>query len=76
MQLAISSNSVVLNKIVEDAISGAIQKATGIPACRVVIRSASLRTSEDGAWVTVDINGSVTAPTMAAVSVITNKSAK
>lgn len=76
MQLAISSNSVVLNKIVEEAIAGAIQEATGIPACRVTVRSASLRTSEDGAWVTVDINGSVTAPTMAAVAAITNKSAK
>lgn len=76
MQLAISSNSVVLNKIVEDAIAGAIHKTTGIPACHVVVRSASLRTSEDGAWVTVDINGSVTAPTMAAITAITNKSAK
>ena len=76
MQLAISSNSVVLNKIVEDAIEGAIEKATGIPACHVVVRSASLRTSEDGAWVTVDINGSVTAPTVSAVAAVTRKNAK
>lgn len=76
MQLVVSSNSVVLNKIIEDAIAGAIQKATGIPTCRVVVRSASLRTSEDGAWVTVDINGSVTAPTLATVAALANKNAK
>ena len=76
MELAVSSNSVFLNKIIESAISEAITKATGIPAVRVNLRSASIKTSADGAYVTVDINGSVTAPTMSAVSVLTSKSAK
>lgn len=76
MELAVSSNSVFLNKAIENAISGAISKATGIPAVRVNIRSASMKTSVDGAYVTVDINGSVTAPTMSAIAALTNKSAK
>ena len=76
MELAVSSNSVFLNKVIENAISEAVYKATGIPAVRVSIRSASVKTSSDGAYVTVDINGSVTAPTMSAVAVLTKKSAK
>ena len=76
MELAVSSNSVFLNKVIENAISEAISKATGIPAVRVNIRSASMKTSVDGAYVTVDINGSVTAPTMSAIAALTNKSAK
>ena len=76
MELAVSSNSVFLNKVIENAISGAISKATGILAVRVNVRSASIKTSVDGAYVTVDINGSVTAPTMSAVAALTNKSAK
>ena len=76
MELAVSSNSTFLNKVIENAISGAISKATGIPAVRVNVRSASIKTSVDGAYVTVDINGSVTAPTMSAVAALTNKSAK
>ena len=76
MELTVNSNSVFLNRIIENAISGAISKTTGIPAVRVNIRSASVKTSVDGAYVTVDINGSVTAPTMSAVAALTNKSAK
>ena len=76
MALAVSSNSVLQSKTIENAISGAISKATGIPAVRVNIRSASMKTSVDGAYVTVDINGSVTAPTMSAIAALTNKSAK
>ena len=76
MELAVSSNSVFLNKIIENAISEAITKSTGIPAVRVSIRSASVKTSSDGAYVTVHINGSVTAPTMSALAVLTKKSAK
>ena len=76
MELAVSSNSVFLNKIIENVVSDAISKATGIPAVRVNVRSASIKTSVDGAYVTVDINGSVTAPTMSAVAALTNKSAK
>ena len=75
MELAVSSNSVFLNKIIENAISDVISKATGIPSVRVNVRSASIKTSVDGAYVTVDINGSVTAPTMSAVAALTNKSA-
>lgn len=76
MELAVSSNSVFLNKVIENAISEAITKSTGIPSVRINIRSASIKTSVDGAYVTVDINGSVTAPTMSAVAVLTKKSAK
>ena len=76
MELAVSSNSVFLNKMIENTISGAISKVTGIPEVRVNVRSASIKTSVDGAYVTVDINGSVTAPTMSAVAALTNKSAK
>ena len=76
MELAVSSNSVFLNKMIENAISDVITKTTGIPSVRVNIRSASIKTSVDGAYVTVDINGSVTAPTMSAVAAMTNKSAK
>ena len=76
MELAVISNSAFLNKVIENAISEAVHKATGIPAVRVSIRSASVKTSADGAYVTVDINGSVTAPTMSAVAALTNKSAK
>ena len=76
MELTVSSNSTFLNKVIENAISEAVYKATGIPAVRVNIRSASVKTSSDGAYVTVDINGSVTAPTMSAVAALTNKSAK
>ena len=76
MELAVSSNSVFLNKIIENVVSDAISKATGVPAVRVNVRSASIKTSVDGAYVTVDINGSVTAPTMSAVAALTNKSAK
>ena len=76
MELAVSSNSVFLNKIIENVVSDAISKATGIPAVRVNVRSASIKTSVDGAYVTMDINGSVTAPTMSAVAALTNKSAK
>ena len=76
MELTVSSNSVFLNKIIENVVSDAISKATGIPAVRVNVRSASIKTSVDGAYVTVDINGSVTAPTMSAVAALTNKSAK
>jgi hypothetical protein len=76
MELAVSSNSTFLNKVIENAISGAISKAIGIPAVRVNIRSASVKTSVDGAYVTVDINGSIAAPTMSAVAALTNKSAK
>ena len=76
MELAVSSNSVFLNKIIENVVSDAISKATGIPAVRVNVRSASIKTSVDGAYVTVDINASVTAPTMSAVAALTNKSAK
>ena len=76
MKLAVSSNSVFLNKVIENAISGAISKATGIPSVRVNVRSASIKTSTDGVYITVDISGSVTAPTMSAVAALTNKSAK
>ena len=76
MELIVNSNSVILNKLVENAISDAITKATGIPAVGVSIRSASIKTSAGGAYVTVDINGSVTAPTMSTISALTNKSAK
>ena len=76
MELAVSSNSVFLNKVIENAISEAITKSTGIPAVRVNVRSASIKTSVDGAYITVDINGSVTAPTLSAVAALTNKSAK
>ena len=76
MELTVSSNSVFLNKVIEIAISDAISKATGIPAVRVNVRSASVKTTADGAHLTVDINGSVTAPTMSAVVALTNKSAK
>ena len=76
MELAVSSNSVFLNELIKNAISGAISKATGIPDVRVNVRSASIKTSVDGAYITVDINGSVTAPTMSAVAALTNKSAK
>ena len=76
MELAVSSNSVFLNKIIENVVSDAISKATGIPVVRVNVRSASIKTSVDGAYVTVDINASVTAPTMSAVAALTNKSAK
>ena len=76
MELAVSSNSVFLNKVIENAISSAISKATGVPAVRVNIRSASIKTSVDGAYVTVDINGSATVPTMSAIAALTNKSAK
>ena len=76
MELAVSSNSVFLNKVIENAIADAMSKATGIPAVRVSVRSASIKTSADGAYVTVDINGSVTAPTLSAVTALTNKSAK
>ena len=76
MELAVSSNSVLLNKVIENAISEAISKATGIPAVDVNVRYASIKTSADGAYVTVDINGSVKAPTMSAIAALTNKSAK
>ena len=76
MELAVSSNSVFLNKVIENAISEAITKSTGIPSVRVNIRSASIKTSVDGAYITVDINGSVSAPTMSAVAALANKSAK
>ena len=76
MELNLSSNSAFLNKAIENAISGAISKATGIPAVSVNIRSASIKTSTDGAYVTVDVSGSVTAPTMSTVTALTNKSAK
>lgn len=76
MDLTVHSNSVFLNKWIENAISDAISKATGIPAVSVNVRSASIKTSTDGAYVTVDISGSVTAPTMSAVAALTNKSAK
>ena len=76
MELTVSSNSVFLNKAIENVVSEAISKATGIPAVRVNVRSASIKTSVDGAYVTVDINASVTAPTMSAVAALTNKSAK
>ena len=76
MELTVNSNSVFLNKLIEKAISEAISKATGIPAVRVNIRSASVKTSVDGAYVTVDINGSITAPTMSAIAALANKSAK
>ena len=76
MELTVSSNSVFLNKVIENVVSDAISKATGIPAVRVNVRSASIKTSVDGAYVTVDINASVTAPTMSAVVALTNKSAK
>ena len=76
MELAVSSNSVFLNKIIENVVSDTISKATGIPAVRVNVRSASIKTSVDGAYITVDINGSVTAPTMSAIAALTNKSAK
>ena len=76
MEFTVSSNSVFLNKVIENVVSDAISKATGIPAVRVNVRSASIKTSVDGAYVTVDINASVTAPTMSAVAALTNKSAK
>ena len=76
MELTVNSNSAFLNKTIENAISGAISKATDIPAVSVNIRSASIKTSTDGANITVDINGSVTAPTMSAIAALTNKSAK
>ena len=76
MELNVSSNSVFMNKAIEKAISEAISKATGIPAVRVSIRSASIKTSTDGAYVTVDVSGSVTAPTMSTVTALTSKSAK
>ena len=76
MELAVNSNSAFLNKTIENAISGAISKATGIPAVSVNIRSVSVKTSTDGAYVTVDVSGSVTAPTMSTVAALTSKSAK
>ena len=76
MELAVNSNSAFLNKTIENAISGAISKATGIPAVSVNIRSVSVKTSADGAYVTVDVSGSVTAPTMSTVAALTSKSAK
>lgn len=76
MELAVNSNSAFLNKTIENAISGAISKATGIPAVSVNIRSVSVKTSADGAYVTVDVSGSVTAPTMSTVTALTRKSAK